>query len=195
MTTTTQHPLAAEYLRRLERAARGLPRAERRELVEEIGAHLNEAIDPGMSEAEARTVLERLGEPDDIIDAERPDAHPTRRAVHEWSAILLVLFGGFVFVVGWIAGVILLWSSRAWTTRDKLIGTLIVPGGLAGGVWIGLFTFAAGLGQVCSSSSNGGPEHCTGGPSTLGQIGLIALLAFLLLGPICTSIYLARRAR
>src|SRR5581483_12463668 len=42
MTTTTLHPLAADYLDRLERAARRLPRGERRELVEEISAHLSE---------------------------------------------------------------------------------------------------------------------------------------------------------
>ena len=40
MTTTTLPPLAADYLDRLERAARKLPRTERRELVEEIRAHL-----------------------------------------------------------------------------------------------------------------------------------------------------------
>jgi hypothetical protein len=33
--------------------------------------------------------------------------------------------------VGWLAGLVLLWSSRAWTTRDKWIGTLVIPGGLA----------------------------------------------------------------
>jgi hypothetical protein len=35
-------------------------------------------------------------------------------------------------VVGWFAGLIVLWSSRAWTTRDEWIGGgLIIPGGLA----------------------------------------------------------------
>ncbi len=78
MTTTTLHPLAADYLDRVDRAARRLPRGEPRELVEEIS--------------------------------------------------------------GWIAGVILLWSSRAWNTRDKVIGTLIVPGGLASALIVGILT-------------------------------------------------------
>ena len=30
--------------------------------------------------------------------------------------------------LGWVVGVVLLWISRLWTTRDKLIGTL---GGLS----------------------------------------------------------------
>jgi hypothetical protein len=133
MTTTTVHPLAADHLDRLERAARRLPRDERRELVEDIGAHLAEATHAGMSDAEALTVLDRLGDPEDIVDAQLPvqPYRSDRRGLHEWAAIFLLLVGGFLFFVGWLAGLVLLWSSRAWNTRDKLIGTLIVPGGLA----------------------------------------------------------------
>jgi hypothetical protein len=91
MTTTTLHPLAADYLARLESAARRLPSGERRELVEEIRAHLREATDADMSDAEALTALERLGEPGEIVDAQRPDedlaADP--RGIHEWAAIFL----------------------------------------------------------------------------------------------------------
>ena len=55
-----------------------------------------------------------------------------RRSWREWAAVILLpLFGGFAFGVGWLVGLVLLWSSRLWTTRDKLIGTLIVPGGIA----------------------------------------------------------------
>lgn len=133
MTATTLHPLAAEYLESLERAARRLPRGERRELVEEISAHLSEATDPGIPDAEVLTVLDRLGEPEDIVEAQRPEqgAPSDRRGPLEWSAIVLLLVGGFILGVGWIVGVVLLWSSRAWNTREKLIGTLVVPGGLA----------------------------------------------------------------
>jgi hypothetical protein len=193
MSTTTMHPLAADYLDRLDRAARRLPRGERRELIEEIGADLAEAIDPGMSDAEALTVLDRLGDPEDIVDEQLPNEPYAvdRRGVHEWSAIFLLLFGGFLFFVGWIAGLILLWSSRAWTARDKLIGTLIVPGGLATVLPLML---VVGSTRECVRL-NGGPQHCTGGPSTIHQIISIALFAFLVLGPICTSVYLARRAR
>ena len=72
-----------------------------------------------------------------------------------------------------------------------MIGTLIVPGGLATTLPLLLLTSST---QLCSSF-NGGAQHCTGGPSTIHQILSIALLAFLILGPICTSVYLARRAR
>jgi hypothetical protein len=194
MTTTTMHPLAADYLNRLERAARRLPRAERRELFEEIASHLSEATNAGMSDAEILTALDRLGDPDDIVEAQLPDQPPRSEGIGglQWVAILLLLFGGFLFFFGWLAGVVLLWSSRAWRARDKLIGTLIVPGGLATAVFFGLFVVASA--QKCVSI-DGGPQHCTGGPSTVHQIISLIVLALIVLGPICTSVYLARRAR
>jgi len=47
------------------------------------------------------------------------------------AAIVLLLGGGFLVGLGWLAGVVLLWTSAVWTTRDKVVGTLFVPGGLA----------------------------------------------------------------
>ena len=44
-------------------------------------------------------------------------------------------------LVGWLIGVILLWLSNAWNVRDKVIGTLFVPGGL--GLSLFLLFFAA----------------------------------------------------
>jgi hypothetical protein len=193
MTTTTLHPLAADYLDRIDRAARRLPRGERRELVEEISAHLHEATSLDMPDAEALTVLDRLGDPDEIVEAQLPEAtrRPDRRGTHEWAAIFLLLFGGFIFVFGWIAGVILLWSSRAWNTRDKVIGTLIVPGGLASALIVGFLT---GTKRKCTSGL-GRPTICTPGPSTAHSIIAVLLFGLCVIGPIFTSLYLARRAR
>jgi hypothetical protein len=193
MTTTSLHPLAEDYLDRLERAARRLPRAERRELIEEIAAHLTETTDPEMSDAEALTVLDRLGDPDDIVEAQRPVelSHPDRRGAHEWAAIVLLLFGGFLFIVGWIVGVVLLWSSRAWNTRDKVIGTLVVPGGLASALIVAVLT---GTKRKCLTRT-GGPTICTPGPSTAHSLVEIALVGVCVVGSFFTAVYLARRAR
>ncbi len=191
MSTTTLHPLAAAYLDRLRHAGRRLPRPVLRELVADIEAHLSETTNLGMSDAEVLTVLDRLGDPEEIIDAQQPRAAADTRGAHEWAAIILLLFGGFIFGLGWLAGLILLWSSRAWTTRDKWIGTLVLPGGLAAGLYIGLF--ANGSSQSCYSV-NGGPQHCTGGLSTGRQILELAIFAVLVLPPIATAVYLARRA-
>jgi hypothetical protein len=196
MTTDTLHPLAADYLERLRRAGRGLPAGRRRELLAEIEGHLSEAIEPGASDAQALTVLDRLGEPEAIIAAEMPPSEeaPGRRGTTEWTAIILLLFGGFVFIVGWFAGLVMLWSSRAWTTRDKWIGTLVIPGGLAT-AFVSLIVLAHPNKQFCSGFPGRVP-HCTNapGPSAAADILGLALFAFLVLAPIATAIYLGRRA-
>ncbi|GAA2051543.1 hypothetical protein GCM10009839_68210 [Catenulispora yoronensis] len=62
----------------------------------------------------------------------RPElTSPYPLGTQEIFAILLLLAGGLLFGAGWIAGVLLLWNSDRWTTRDKLAGTLIIPGGYA----------------------------------------------------------------
>ena len=133
MTPRTLHPLAENYLRRLRRAGRRLPPERLSELMAEIEGHLAEGIPPGASDHAALEVLERLGSPGDIVEAERPPVHGSadRRSWREWAAVILLPLGGFAFGVGWLVGLVLLWSSRLWTTREKLIGTLIVPGGIA----------------------------------------------------------------
>jgi hypothetical protein len=197
MTTDTLHPLAAEYLQRLRRAGRHLPPGRLRELLAEIEGHLSEAIDPSASDAQALTVLDKLGDPEAIIAAEAPESYepPAHRGTREWAAIILLLFGGFIFGFGWLAGLILLWSSRAWTTFDKWIGTLVIPGGLATGALIGLVVLATPTRQICRGFI-GGVQRCsavsgqTNGSSILG----IVVFAVLILAPIATSVYLARRA-
>lgn len=195
MTTTTLHPLAAAYLDDLRHDGRRLPRSVMRDLLAEVESHLSEATDSGMSDAEVLTVLDRLGDPKEIIAAQQPETalRVRTRGTHEWAAIFLLLFGGLLWGIGWIAGLILLWSSSLWTTRDKLIGTLILPGGLAAAVF--MTWFGVGTSTQACVSTNGGPESCTGGPSTATEVLGIALLVVTLLAPIVTSIYLARRAR
>jgi uncharacterized membrane protein len=180
MSTRTLHPLAADYVDRLRRAGRGLPRGRLKELVAEIEEHLSEAIGPEASDAEALTVLDRLGEPEEIVDAEEPGWDPLpadARGTKEWAAIILLLFGGFIFGIGWLAGLILLWSSRAWSTVDKWIGTLIVPGGLAAAVFIALIE-VGGTSSSSSCYSYSGHERCTG--SVTNGVNIPALAADLL---------------
>jgi hypothetical protein len=197
MTTDTLHPLAAEYLARLRRAGRGLPPGRLRELLAEIEGHLSEAIDPSASTTQALTVLDKLGDPEAIIAAEMrdPDELPTRRGTKEWAAIILLLAGGFVVGLGWVAGLVLLWSSRAWTTRDKWIGTLVIPGGLATSTLIGRVLLGTPTKRLCSGIANGA-QNCTSapGPSVVSPVLGVAVLALLVLASIATSIYLARRA-
>lgn len=194
MTASTLHPLAMGWLERLRAAAERLPASERADLVADIEAHLLESIPPGASEAQVREALDRLGAPEEIVDeaAGAPQELRSRRGTQEWAAIILLLVGGFLFLIGWIVGVVLLWSSKAWTLRDKLIGTLVLPGGLV----LSYVFFAYGLlgaAQVCTQVGNQ-PEVCKGGHST--PVNLLMLAGFIasLVLPILVAIYLARRA-
>lgn len=86
----------------------------------------------------------------------------------------LLLIGGVVLpVIGWVIGAVRLWRSSTWDPREKLLGILVIPGGLmAPGLLLG-------LGQPNKAcSGHGGPGltstvTCTGGASA----GLTALAA------------------
>ncbi len=198
MTASTLHPLAASYMERFRQAARVLPPGERDDVIGDIEAHLIEAIPPTASEAEARTVLERLGDPEEIVGTERPAVPAPRRGTLEWAAVVLLPVGGVVLpVIGWAVGVVLLWSSRAWTVRDKLIGTFVLPGGLLPAVLA--LTLGPSEGS-CSSrpallpAGQAATTACPGGPSTAHQIGVAAVLIVAVVAPLWAAIYLARAA-
>jgi len=161
----TLPPLAEQYLGALDAQAAVLPSGRRHELVAEIRAHLVDALGAGAaaggesrSEAAVRDVLERLGDPATIVRAEvgdplvpqppSPSGWGSRAATvvrriprHERAALLMLTLGSCVLVVGWLVGVVLLWTSRRWTWREKLLATLVVPlgpGPLFGGTAIAL---------------------------------------------------------
>jgi hypothetical protein len=204
MNAATLHPLARDYLKRLKKAAAILPRARRNELIAEIESHLSEALPAGASETEALNALERLGEPEEIVAEAGTGQEPVRAGLNEWLAISLLLAGGFLFVVGWFVGVVLLWSSTVWTLRDKLTGTLVLPGGLATSVFI--FAF---VGSSTGSSGDGGcpatrvgshgvravnaSNECVSSGVDVNYL-FLAFGGLLVVLPILTAIYLGRRA-
>ncbi|HTY97531.1 MAG TPA: hypothetical protein VMB91_10870 [Solirubrobacteraceae bacterium] len=196
MTTSTLHPVAAAYLQKVRREGRDLPRDRLTELLIDLEEHLSAAIPADASDEEAREALARFGGPQEIIDAERPrPVGPVeRRGTREWAAILLLLLGFFAAGIGWVVGVVLLWSSRAWTTRDKLIGTLVLPAGLFASLVLVLFATTRPHKEMCLYRG-GSLVHCThvtsSGPSTLISIVLVLVA----LTPIATAVYLAHRAR
>jgi hypothetical protein len=181
--------LAADYLKRLRRAARTMPRARRRELLDEIAAHIAEARAAGA--VPLQRVLDELGDPKDIAATGSAGG---RLGVREVAAVVLLLLGGFIFLAGWVVGLILLWASPRWRWPDKLLGTLVWPFGYAGvlyGLVAGAFTNAANnagsfCGYGCTSTSQGG-----GMPLWLSV--LIAVVAFG--APIAVAIWLVLRAR
>jgi hypothetical protein len=104
--------------------------------------------------------------------------------------------GSLIPVIGWVVGLILLWSSGVWRRSEKLLGTLIVPGG-------------PGLALLIATLPRGNPApELWSGPSAVrsplraGLHGLrataragIALMLFVLIAPIVVAIVLISRAR
>jgi uncharacterized membrane protein len=214
--STTPDKLVERYLKHLDVELDDLPRDRRREIVDEIAGHIAEAranLEPE-TEAELRNILEGLGDPAEIAtDArERFEVSPrqesrTREAGwQEIGALIMLLVGGLILpIVGWVVGVVLLWTSTVWNTRDKIIGTIFIPGGLALPLFlVALAAFGTGSG-ACVGSGAGLDDRgqvtqpafqtCSGqGTSTTEFFTIVGLVA-LLLAPIATAAYLASRMR
>jgi hypothetical protein len=208
MTETLVH----DYLERLSRAADRLPPERREELLAEIREHIDSAVAAGEagSEAELRDLLDRLGDPEEIVAAAAEDepvspgapGQPARYRrpgiVLEIVAVALMTLGSLILVIGWAAGAIMLWTSRRWTTGEKLLATLVVPGG----PFLALALASFG-GQVCTSTqtvtdTNVGTTtveaQCTGFAFPP-AIGIPLFLAWLILPFVVGGVLLARARR
>jgi len=200
--SATRNRHIEEYLDDLRAATRDLPRRRRDELVADIEEHITATVPFGATDADVLTALDRIGDPDQIAAAERERLGivPTTPGWLEWLTIPLLLVGALIIpLVGWLVGVIFLWLSRCWSVRDKVIGTLVVPGGLAGALLLPLYPVSV---QTCSSGTKTSPsgrtvsfQHCTGGQSTVATIAWITLELALIVAPVATAVYLTRRAR
>jgi hypothetical protein len=185
--------LVEDYLKRLNVELRDVPRARRRELVAEIAEHISEgrANLEVENEASIRTLLERIGAPEDIAAEARERFGVQRRSgALDVIALILLLIGGVVVpVIGWLVGVVLLWSSTAWTAREKLLGTLVIPGGLA----LPFFLFVYGGSTEMCVQRSGGPVTCVDDTSLARDVLMIVLFVVTLVAPLVTAAYLARR--
>lgn len=190
MTRTT----VDRYLRELDRELQDLPTARRRELLDEIREHIDSALEasPLRDEAEVRNVLDRLGRPVEIAEEARRRFGISRATpgIRETLVLFLLPIGGVIVpILGWAVGAFLLVGSRVWTTREKVIGMLVWPGGL-----LPAFLLMLLPGQVCSSfeTAQGVVERCEGG---IAPVLAWALLAILVAGPVWTVWFLANRRR
>ncbi len=128
-------------------------------------------------------------------DDDRGVAAPSSRRLGamEICAVILLLAGGFLAGIGWIVGVVLLWSSDRWRTSDKVLGTLIWPGGLATTLAVVFFGLAIPAGvSICSSGSG----SCSTSPPVWVSLVVILLVVIGGIGgPILVAIRLIRRAQ
>ncbi|GAA2430775.1 hypothetical protein GCM10010191_50520 [Actinomadura vinacea] len=148
MTTTDQ--LIADYLDRLDAAARDLPEARRADLLAEIREHITVALAESADRTEVGVpnVLDRLGDPVEIVREAAGDAGAVapvrthRRGIlgafgvaGVVTALLLVVAGVFVPVIGTIVGAALVWLLAPWPARHKLLVAVAWPVGLGMGGW------------------------------------------------------------
>lgn len=184
------------YLARLEQALADMPNARRTELLEDVRAHIAQAR-AGLTDetdADILNVLDRIGEPADIATEARErlgvrPRPPSRIGLLEIGALVLTPFL-------WPVGIILLWTSSAWNTRDNLIGTLVPPGGYMG---LGVLAFLPLIAVRTSSGVCGSPGfgYCPAIPSPPAWVGLLVALLFVayLVLPLLTAVYLGFRLR
>ncbi|QAY72062.1 hypothetical protein ET445_00665 [Agromyces protaetiae] len=138
---------ARVYLRELDAALAGVPQALRRDILDGIASDL-----AGLDPAAAAERIEQLGDPNEIAadvsggvpaaSGGEPGASATALAAPpaqvappappvspRWYVVvtsLVVAFGGFVIpVIGWIAGITMMWMSRSWARWEKWTATLL----------------------------------------------------------------------
>jgi uncharacterized membrane protein len=215
MTALHADQLIDGYLARLRVAAADLPASVRDELIDDMRAHITEARARESDETDATilNILDRLGEPEAVVTeaARRPDVfgsgqpsgrpEPYRPGILEIAALVLLPFL-------WPVGVVLLWISPAWKIRDKVVGTVLPPGGYPGLLYLGLFLghavggHTSGGACVASGDSSGVvTQVCSGsgsGPNIVDIVGTVLSIAFLIvlwLLPVITAAYLGIRLR
>lgn len=153
MLTGLADRLIDDYLAQVADRASSLAPEQRADLTAELREHIAtlraESGSPD-DEATVRTILDQLGEPRDIAAA-AANQEPARSGgapAGTWQArgaLLLLLLGGLVVpVVGWVVGVVLLWSSHRWSSRQKLAGTLLTPGGFGSAILVLVLKLLAG---------------------------------------------------
>jgi hypothetical protein len=199
--------VVAEYLRRLGEATAGLPAARRTEVLAEIADHIREerAGRHGGEPPPVFDILARLGPPEQVAAAVYEEAGvglPSGRTPGQWwydrITVALLMVGGFVIpFVGWFIGAGLLWAGQRWSTREKVLGTLVWPLG-PGGLLL-LFAFMPTASGGCSQGGPVGspppePVCTTSGWSLPPWLGIPLLVALVATG-VAVGIYLAARAR
>ena len=93
MTTMQTDRLVDDYLSRLEEAAAHLQRSRRAELIAEIREHIEAALreEEAASEVAVRNVLERLGPPEEIVDAAEPAPAAEQRSAFDVLYLQLMI--------------------------------------------------------------------------------------------------------
>lgn len=201
MNTRSPSDLAIDqYLAALDAALVSLPASRRSQILDDIRGHIMEGrarLDVE-DESSIGALLERIGRPETIAaEAGAVDGDDESRRRDAWVPWLLLLAGIpgaalWLLGIGWIVGVGFLWTSERWGFRDKLIGTLVLPGGL-----LPLMLLVTRPVGTYGCDSHGGPgsptiTHCTTNGLVLAPAVAVPLFIVLLVAPIFTFFWLKR---
>lgn len=183
MITMNTDRLVESYLKALEAELTDLPGNRRLEILEEVREHIAEAGAGLTSEAEIRTMLERLGNRvrgKAAIRSDREGGNTDPRDPDNCAVAYPI--------AGWVLSSVLMWLSTIWTRSDKTIGT------------IGALAFIP-IGAISFSIPSGSDQSPVGSPvvdaPNRGVMEAQALLtvALAVVIPLATAIYLAVRLR
>ena len=167
--------LVQRYLAQLEAALQGVGASRRAEILADVRAHIDEGrtgLDPDDT-ASVRTLLDRVGDPA-AIAAEAGAPPPGSRRWDVWAP-WLIIFGPVAGGLGWIAGVLILWTSPTWNRRDQLIAPFVPLTGLLA-LFFGVVA-ALGRSAACPGHALHGPAACTARAITTLPLGVAILLA------------------
>ena len=165
--------LVRRYLAQLDAALQGVDASRREEILAEVHGHIEEGrtgLDPDDA-ASVRTLLGRVGDPA-AIAAEAGAPPPGSRRWDAWAP-WLIIFGPVASGLGWIAGMLILWTSPTWSRRDQLIATFVPLVGLAA-LFFGIVTGLRGS-AVCPGPTALASTACTTRGFTL-PLGVAILL-------------------
>ncbi|TMC10963.1 MAG: hypothetical protein E6J29_10605 [Chloroflexi bacterium] len=187
MTAVRANQLVHAYLLRLEIELADLPAAKRHEIVDEIRSHIAAERSAMVDESDAglMNLLDRLGDPAEIAAEARSGEERRLPAAGLRRFRTLEVLTLALMLLAWPVGVVLLWASRAWSTREKVLGTLLPPGGYPG-VLLVMSTF-----HWFVSMADAGPKW---GQTAVGAV-LFTVSLLLLAAPIGMCVYLATRMR
>jgi hypothetical protein len=163
--------LIRRYLAQLDAALQGIDASRGEEILAQVRGHIERGragLDPD-DVASVRTLLSRVGDPAAI--AAEAGALPLGSRRWDGWAPWLIIFGPVASGLGWIAGVLILWTSPTWSRREKLIATFVPPAGM-----VALF-----FGLVAAlSAATGCPRHASAGCASRGvtlPLGVAVLLS------------------
>ena len=180
--------LVRRYLAQLDAALQGLDASRRQEILADVHEHIDEGRDELDTDdaASVRTLLDRVGDPT-AIAAEAGAPVPGTGRWDAWAP-WLIIFGFIASGLGWMAGVLILWTSPTWSQRDKLIATFVPLAGLVA-VFFGL------VAALHAAAGCPGPATCTTKGVTLPLGVAILLIVVGLAAHLLPPIHLMRTRR